>query len=106
MFLPTVANPVPTHENLLLAALPGEKRSKLMRYSRKVDLRLGKVLHFADQEITEVYFPLDCMISVTVVTSDGRTAEAGAVGSREMVGVTCRSIGYISPENLPTVDFT
>ncbi|HEX4606615.1 MAG TPA: Crp/Fnr family transcriptional regulator, partial [Urbifossiella sp.] len=30
---------------------------------------------------------LDCLISVTVTMDEGRTVEAGAVGSREMVGV-------------------
>ena len=34
-----------------------------------------------------MYFPLDCLISITVTMRVGRTAEAGIVGSREMVGV-------------------
>ncbi|WP_020476567.1 Crp/Fnr family transcriptional regulator [Zavarzinella formosa] len=54
---------------------------------RTVELRHGQVLHHAGHSITEVYFPLDCMISITVTVSAGRTAEAGAVGSREMVGI-------------------
>lgn len=76
-----------TIENRLLAALPAETVSRLRRHMKTVDLRHGQVLHRPNQQITDVYFPLDCMISVTVTTSEGRTAEAGAVGSREMVGI-------------------
>jgi len=74
-------------ENLLLAALPPDTLARFRRHLRTVDLPTGLVLHRADQHIEDVYFPLDCMISVTVTTAEGRTAEAGAVGSREMVGV-------------------
>jgi CRP-like cAMP-binding protein len=74
-------------ENLLLAALPADALARLRRHLKTVDLPRGQVLHRPNQQITDVYFPLDCMISVTVTTSEGRTAEAGAVGSREMVGI-------------------
>jgi CRP-like cAMP-binding protein len=74
-------------ENLLLAALPAEVRERLGRYTRTVDLKHGEVLHRPNQTIEQVYFPHDCLISVTVTMSEGRTAEAGIVGSREMVGV-------------------
>jgi CRP-like cAMP-binding protein len=73
--------------NLLLAALPADVRDRLGRHTRTVDLPHGEVLQRPDQAIETVYFPLDCLISVTVTMLDGRTVEAGAVGSREMVGV-------------------
>ncbi len=74
-------------ENRLLAALPRDTVAAWRPYMRTVNLEHGQVLRRADQMITEVYFPLDCMISITITTSEGRTAEAGAVGSREMVGI-------------------
>jgi hypothetical protein len=74
-------------ENRLLAALPAETVCRLRRHMKTVNLLHGQVLHRPCQEITDVYFPLDCMISITVTTSEVRTAEAGAVGSREMVGI-------------------
>jgi CRP-like cAMP-binding protein len=74
-------------ENRLLTALPVETTARWKRHMRTVNLPHGKVLHRADQDIKDVYFPLDCMISITVTTMEGRTAEAGAVGSREMVGI-------------------
>ena len=48
---------------------------------------MGEILHRPGREIRHVYFPLDSLISVTVTMSEGRTSEAGIVGSREMVGV-------------------
>jgi CRP-like cAMP-binding protein len=73
--------------NLLFAALPRDVRDRLARHMRTVDLTHGQVLHRPNQAIEIVYFPLDCLISVTVTMADGRTVEAGAVGSREMVGL-------------------
>jgi CRP-like cAMP-binding protein len=52
-----------------------------------VELPHGQILHRPGQAIRDVYFPLDCLISVTVTMQEGRTSEAGVVGSREMVGV-------------------
>jgi CRP-like cAMP-binding protein len=73
--------------NLLLDALPREARDRLGRHMRTVALAQGEVLHYPGQAIDTVYFPLDCLISITVTMAEGRTVEAGAVGSREMVGV-------------------
>jgi CRP-like cAMP-binding protein len=80
--------------NQLLAALPAETLGRWQRYLKTVTLAHGQVLHRAGQAITDVYFPLDCMISVTVTTGEGRTAEAGAVGSREMVGINAFMGGW------------
>lgn len=74
-------------QNLLLAALPQDVRERLERHARTVNLTEGDILHRPGQEIRDVYFPLDCLISVTVTMAEARTAEAGIVGSREMVGV-------------------
>jgi CRP-like cAMP-binding protein len=73
--------------NLLLAALPREVLDRLARHMRTVDLTHGEILHRPNQTIETVYFPLDCLISITVTMKEGRTVEAGAVGSREMVGL-------------------
>lgn len=73
--------------NLLLAALPEDVRERVARSSRTVPLKQGQVLHSPGALIETVYFPLDCLISVTVTTIDVRTAEAGIAGSREMVGL-------------------
>ena len=73
--------------NLLLAALPGEVRERLSPHMKTVRLTLREVLHRPGKTIKDVYFPLDCLLSVTVTTVEGRTAEAVVVGNRELAGV-------------------
>ena len=53
----------------------------------ELHLDLHQVVHRPGDEIKYLYFPVDCMISVTVTMSDGKTVEAGAAGSREVVGI-------------------
>jgi CRP-like cAMP-binding protein len=74
-------------ENLLLAALPGDVLARLAPHATAVRLADGEVLHRPGEAIRDVYFPRDCLISAIVTMSEGRTAEAGIAGRREMVGV-------------------
>src|SRR5438105_5201198 len=73
--------------NHLLEALPNEMQELLERRSERVSLRRGNVLHHPGQTIRHLYFPLTCLVSVTVTMKEGTIAEAGAVGNREMVGI-------------------
>jgi len=52
-----------------------------------VSLEQGKILHHPGETIEDIYFPLDCLFSITITMSDGTTAETGVVGNREMLGV-------------------
>ncbi|MBD2559842.1 MULTISPECIES: Crp/Fnr family transcriptional regulator [Nostoc] len=74
-------------ENLLLTALPREVYKRIENKMEQVDLSSGKILNRPGETIEEVYFPLTCLISVTITMMDGNTVEAGVVGSREMVGI-------------------
>jgi CRP-like cAMP-binding protein len=73
--------------NLLLKAMPRQGYSRLAPGMKRITLEYGKTLHQPGQAIHNVYFPITCLISVTITMQDGRTVECGAVGSREMVGV-------------------
>jgi CRP-like cAMP-binding protein len=73
--------------NLLLDRLPVQVRDRIKTELKTVELSRGKVLHKPGDKIRELYFPTTCMISVTVTMRDGRTVEAGAIGSREVVGI-------------------
>jgi CRP-like cAMP-binding protein len=73
--------------NRLLDRLPSEVIARLKPDFTPVSLALHQVVHRPGEEIKFLYFPLTCMISVTVTMSDGRTVETGAVGSREVVGI-------------------
>jgi CRP-like cAMP-binding protein len=73
--------------NLLLAAFPTEVRDRLAKRWKIVDLKRGEILHHPCEKIEVLYFPLDCLISVTILLADGGTAEAGIVTSHDMAGL-------------------
>ena len=76
-----------TAKNRLLAVLSSELYEKLIVNMELVSLEQGKILHYASETIKDLYFPIDCLISITTTMSDGTTAETGVVGNREVVGV-------------------
>lgn len=76
-----------TAENRLLALLPRELYEKLAPNLKRVWLEQGTILHHPGQTIEALYFPIDCLLSITITMSDGSTAEAGMVGNREVIGV-------------------
>lgn len=71
--------------NRLLEALPQDVSDGLQ--FERVSLARGKVLHHPGDTIGHLYFPLNCLVSITVTMREGKTAEAGAAGNREVVGV-------------------
>ena len=73
--------------NRLLDALPRDVRDGLRSQLVQVSLARGKILHHPGDTIEHLHFPLNCLVSITVTMSEGKTAEAGAVGNREVVGV-------------------
>ena len=73
--------------NRLIDALPADVYEGLANAFELVPLTLGTVLHRPGDVIRHLYFPLDCMISITITMSEGKTVEAGAVGNREVVGI-------------------
>ena len=74
-------------KNNLLAAMPREVYEKIAPKLKHVSLKRGKILHHPGEAIRDLYFPIDCAISITITMSDGRTAEAGVIGNREVLGV-------------------
>ncbi|MBD1939691.1 Crp/Fnr family transcriptional regulator [Microcoleus sp. FACHB-68] len=76
-----------SHHNRLLTALPREVSEKFAPHLKLVSLERGKILHLPGEIIRDVYFPLDCLISITITMKDGSTAETGVIGNREMLGV-------------------
>ena len=73
--------------NLLLDALPRSVHATLKDDFNEVHLRRGEVLHKPGEVIRDLYFPLTSLISITVTMRDGKTAETGVIGNREVVGV-------------------
>jgi CRP-like cAMP-binding protein len=77
----------PPVRNHLLEALPRNLYRRLERRFEPLSLKRGSVLHEPGDTIRHLYFPLTCLVSITVTMRDGETAETGVAGNREMVGV-------------------
>lgn len=82
-----VHRPGANAHNLLLDRLPKEVRDRIQNELLRVSLLRCQIIHKPGDNIRHLYFPTTCMISVTITMRDGRTVEAGAIGSREVVGI-------------------
>lgn len=74
-------------QNHLLDALPYELYESITPALSQVTLEQGQRLHEPGELITDLYFPLDCALSITTTMSDGSTTETGIVGKREVIGI-------------------
>lgn len=75
-------------ENHLIASLPPSVYQKLAPYFQHIFLKLGEKLHELGEPLQEVYFPIDCLISITITMNDGMVVETGMVGCHEMLGIS------------------
>jgi CRP-like cAMP-binding protein len=74
-------------ENHLLASLPRDVYEKLAPHFQYVSLKQGQRLYEPGETIKQIYFPIDCLLSITITMSDGTVVETGMVGCREMLGI-------------------
>ena len=74
-------------ENHLLASLPRDVYEKLAPHLQYVSLKQGQRLYEPGETIKNIYFPIDCLLSITITMSDGTVVETGMVGCREMLGI-------------------
>jgi len=86
------------HDNLLLAAIPTQERNRLSPFLELIDLELGKNLIDPDQEILNVYFPVDMISSTLQELSDGSSVETGLMGVEGMIGIQ----GWLMQRTTPT----
>ncbi|MFL6373493.1 MAG: Crp/Fnr family transcriptional regulator [Pyrinomonadaceae bacterium] len=73
--------------NILLDRMPASVLTRLGPSLESVTLRTHDVIHRPGEAIRSLYFPVTCMISITVTMCSGSTIETGAVGSREVAGI-------------------
>lgn len=76
-----------TTENQILAALPADVLDRLTPHLNRVTLKQGELIHSPADPIFFLYFPIDCLLSITITMKDGATAEVGMVGNREVLGI-------------------
>ena len=67
--------------------MPQPLFEQLAPHLRRVVLQRGDRLHEPGEVIKDFYFPLDCVLSITIDMRDGTTAETGLVGKREVIGI-------------------
>lgn len=83
--------------NRLLAALPQSAYASLLPDLEIVSLDFKQIIYQPKEQITYVYFPIDSLISLFTVMTDGTAAEVGMVGSEGMVGLAVFLESNITP---------
>jgi CRP-like cAMP-binding protein len=74
--------------NSLLAALTRSEYQRLRPFLVPVTLTSGEVLYEPGTAIKDVYFPVDCVVSLQAAAKSRRTLEVGLVGFEGMVGTS------------------
>lgn len=82
-----ITHPGIQSENYVLAALPSDAYSQLTPHLKRISLEQGRRLYEPGDLIREIYFPIDCVLSITMTMSNGATVETGMIGRREMLGL-------------------
>jgi CRP-like cAMP-binding protein len=73
--------------NAILDALSDDRHEAVLGSARIVNLERGHIVFDVGDEITEVHFPIDAVVSVVVVVESGASVEAAMVGREGFVGV-------------------
>lgn len=74
-------------ENRLLASLPEEDFQRLEPHFERVSLSHNQYAIVPDEPIKDIYFPLNCLLSLVTILEDGSTVESGTIGREGMSGV-------------------
>ncbi len=75
-------------ENRLLSAMPPEVNRQILKNSEIVTLSFGDVLCEHDKKLHNVYFPLNCLVSLVVSIDDRAPFELAMVGPEGMIGAS------------------
>ncbi|HEY9763629.1 MAG TPA: Crp/Fnr family transcriptional regulator [Trichocoleus sp.] len=73
--------------NQILTSLSADVRDRLLPHCNSVTLAQGDVIYRPGETLTQLYFPINCLLSVTITMEDGSVAEVGMVGRRGMLGI-------------------
>jgi len=84
---PPSRRPVPTkltsevlQQNAILHGLDGPEASEVLERGSLVDLAVRHQIYQPDEPIKDVFFPLDCVLSVVTRMEDGSQIEVGTIG--------------------------
>jgi CRP-like cAMP-binding protein len=88
---------IEARKNGLLAALPEAEWARWRDQLEPVDMPLGMVIYESGSQLSHVYFPTDCIVSLLYVMEDGASAEIAVVGCEGVVGVSLFMGGQSTP---------
>jgi CRP-like cAMP-binding protein len=77
-----------TQKNRLLACLPDAEHRRVSPHLEVMPMKLGQVVYEAGDILQYAYFPIDCIVSLLYVMSDGDSAETAMVGNEGIVGIS------------------
>ena len=83
--------------NSVLAALPRPAYEALRGGLEPVQFHFGQVLYEPGQLIGQVYFPVDCLVSLLTLVDKHSALEVGMVGREGMVGMALTLGSSVSP---------
>ena len=73
--------------NRLLAHLPGEELELLLPHLKRVPLTHGDRIIEPHVPVKDIYFPVNCLLSMVTMMEDGSSVECGSIGREGMSGV-------------------
>ncbi|MFZ1126185.1 MAG: Crp/Fnr family transcriptional regulator [Candidatus Baltobacteraceae bacterium] len=74
-------------QNAILRELKDDDRAKVVKDGSIRHFELRETVYEAQQLIEEVYFPLDCVLSVVTLMRDGAMIEIGTIGHEGTTGI-------------------
>ena len=75
-------------QNHLLGGLPAAVQARVFPHLDLMPLPAGKVIHETGEAIRDVYFPVDCIVSLLYVMGNTESADISLVGREGIVGVS------------------
>jgi CRP-like cAMP-binding protein len=76
-------------ENAILRHVNGDEAKRILETGELVDMPARYVIYRAGEPIHEVFFPIDCVLSVVTRTKDGEEIEVGPSAARERRASHC-----------------
>lgn len=95
--MPVSPPPISPTANRLLATLQQVELERLLSNLELVSLSLGQVIYESGTQMTHVYFPTNCIISLLYLMENGATAEIGVTGFEGVVGIALFMGGQTTP---------
>jgi CRP-like cAMP-binding protein len=92
-----ITQSLPQLQNHLLASLPAGVFERVAPQLKLVPMELGKVLYESGDALRNVFFPMNCIVSLLYVLQDGSSAEISVVGNEGLIGIALFMGGETTP---------